>query len=49
MEPKYCPLIKDSCLDERCGWWSSDTRQCAVAGAVEILREIEQKLPDISN
>lgn len=37
---KFCPLIKESCIKEQCGWYVEHQEVCAVVLMSEDVRDI---------
>jgi len=42
-EGGYCPLLKGSCLRERCAWWDRDEDQCSVASIAYHLSVLSMR------
>ena len=41
---KMCPLTQKLCSEERCAWWSTTKRQCAIVLLVQALQELGGKI-----
>ncbi len=39
---KFCPLMKIECIEERCGWFSTYTDNCALVGITYAVEELMQ-------
>ncbi len=38
-----CPITGVECNEAQCGWWSENSRQCAVLVAAESMRKVVKK------
>jgi hypothetical protein len=57
---KRCPLtfhtrskevdqsVFEPCLQEKCGWWSSDNKKCGIINLANAVKSIKERLADTS-
>jgi len=52
MSEKFCPLVKyedgrvvktAKCIDEKCAWWDSEEKKCAILVIAENLKPLGMK------
>lgn len=44
----HCPITRDECMEEGCGWWCMDFEDCAIALIGRSMGEISFAADDVS-
>lgn len=47
MTGRYCPLTKEGCLGDHCGFWDTDAKECGVRSIARSLRVVKESIHNI--